>query len=227
MTDAGLARLAERIKGWSRELGFQQAGIADVDLSVDEKLFHRWLAEGRHGEMEYMERHGSRRSRPADAGAGNDARDLRAHGLSPRGERGTVAGARRPPPRLRLSLRPGPGLSPAHAEAPASPGRSNRRADAGALSATASSREQRTGVLEKAAGRATPDLAGIGKPYQPHPYRRRLVVLPGRDLYRPSVADGSGRRGPMRHVQAPASKSVPPERLRGPIDWTRAGASPT
>ena len=66
MTDAGLARLAERIKGWSRELGFQQAGIADVDLSVDEKLFHRWLAEGRHGEMEYMERHGSKRSRPAE-----------------------------------------------------------------------------------------------------------------------------------------------------------------
>lgn len=66
MTDAGLARLAERIKGWGRELGFQQVGIADVDLGVDEQRFHQWLAEGRHGEMGYMERHGSKRSRPAE-----------------------------------------------------------------------------------------------------------------------------------------------------------------
>ena len=66
MTDAGLARLAERIKGWGRELGFQQVGIADVDLGADEERLHRWLAEGRHGEMEYMERHGSKRSRPTE-----------------------------------------------------------------------------------------------------------------------------------------------------------------
>ena len=66
MTETELSRLAERIKGWGRELGFQQVGIAGVDLSADEALLERWLAEGRHGEMAYMTRHGTRRSRPAE-----------------------------------------------------------------------------------------------------------------------------------------------------------------
>ena len=66
MTETDLAGLAERIKAWGRELGFQQVGIAGIDLAADEALLARWLAEGRHGEMAYMERHGSRRSRPAE-----------------------------------------------------------------------------------------------------------------------------------------------------------------
>ncbi len=66
MTEAALSRLAGRIKEWGRELGFQQVGIAGVDLSADEALLRRWLAEGRHGEMAYMARHGTRRSRPAE-----------------------------------------------------------------------------------------------------------------------------------------------------------------
>ena len=57
--------LARDIKAWARELGFQQAGIADPDLSADETRLLAWLDAGRHGEMHYMRRHGLKRSRPA------------------------------------------------------------------------------------------------------------------------------------------------------------------
>ena len=58
------ADLAERIKTWGRELGFQQVGITGVDLAEDEQQLHDWLAQGQHGEMDYMQRHGDKRSRP-------------------------------------------------------------------------------------------------------------------------------------------------------------------
>ena len=60
------ARLAEDIRRWGRELGFQQLGIADVELGVDEAWLRDWLAQGQHGEMDYMARHGDKRSRPAE-----------------------------------------------------------------------------------------------------------------------------------------------------------------
>lgn len=60
------ADLGMRIIGWGRELGFQQIGIADTDLDEAEQRLEHWLAAGRHGDMEYMARHGTRRSRPAD-----------------------------------------------------------------------------------------------------------------------------------------------------------------
>jgi epoxyqueuosine reductase len=60
------AALAAQVKDWGRELGFQKVGIAGVDLAADEQRLAAWLAQGRHGEMQYMERHGTRRSRPAD-----------------------------------------------------------------------------------------------------------------------------------------------------------------
>ncbi|MBK1719405.1 tRNA epoxyqueuosine(34) reductase QueG [Thiocystis violacea] len=58
--------LATLIKTWGRELGFQQIGITDTDLSLAESRLLEWLGHGYHGEMEYMARHGTRRSRPAD-----------------------------------------------------------------------------------------------------------------------------------------------------------------
>jgi epoxyqueuosine reductase len=61
-----LAALAERIKTWGRELGFQQLGITDVDLAEDEARLARWLAAGYHGEMGFMGRHGTKRTRPAE-----------------------------------------------------------------------------------------------------------------------------------------------------------------
>ncbi len=60
------AALAHSIKAWGRELGFQKVGIAGVDLAADEQRLAAWLAQGRHGTMEYMERHGTRRTRPAE-----------------------------------------------------------------------------------------------------------------------------------------------------------------
>lgn len=59
-------QIAQNIKQWARELGFQQVGITDIDLSVAEKRLHEWLAKGFHGEMHYMTAHGQKRSRPAE-----------------------------------------------------------------------------------------------------------------------------------------------------------------
>ncbi len=58
--------LTREIKTWSLELGFQQLGVAGVALDEDEAHLRDWLAQGQHGRMEYMARHGSRRSRPAE-----------------------------------------------------------------------------------------------------------------------------------------------------------------
>jgi epoxyqueuosine reductase len=60
-----MAALADRIKQWGAELGFQAVGIADVDLTAAEGRLAEWLGMGWHGEMDYMARHGELRSRPA------------------------------------------------------------------------------------------------------------------------------------------------------------------
>jgi len=60
-----MAALADRIKQWGAELGFQAVGIADVDLSAAEGRLAEWLGMGWHGEMDYMARHAGLRARPA------------------------------------------------------------------------------------------------------------------------------------------------------------------
>ncbi|MCB1850375.1 MAG: tRNA epoxyqueuosine(34) reductase QueG [Gammaproteobacteria bacterium] len=60
------AVLASSIKTWGNQLGFQQIGICDTDLSWAEKMLERWTADGYHGEMGYMVKHGRKRSRPAE-----------------------------------------------------------------------------------------------------------------------------------------------------------------
>jgi epoxyqueuosine reductase len=57
--------LAEKIKRWGEELGFQQVGITNTDLSQAEERLQTWLANDFHGELDYMARHGLKRSRPA------------------------------------------------------------------------------------------------------------------------------------------------------------------
>src|SRR5262245_49017539 len=59
-----LTRLAQDIKRWGVELGFQQIGIAGIDLKEDEEHLLKWLRKKRHGTMDYMERHGTKRTRP-------------------------------------------------------------------------------------------------------------------------------------------------------------------
>ncbi|HLS84111.1 MAG TPA: tRNA epoxyqueuosine(34) reductase QueG [Arenimonas sp.] len=58
--------LAEAIRDWGAELGFQQVGIAGVELERDAEHLRDWLARGQHGSMDYMARHGSKRERPQD-----------------------------------------------------------------------------------------------------------------------------------------------------------------
>lgn len=58
--------LVEAIRRWSAELGFDQTGITGVDLSSDEQRLLAWLHDGRHGKMQWMARHGVRRSRPQE-----------------------------------------------------------------------------------------------------------------------------------------------------------------
>jgi epoxyqueuosine reductase len=60
------ARLLVDIRRWGAELGFARLGIANIDLAVDEAHFRDWLMAGFNGEMEYLSRHGSKRSRPAE-----------------------------------------------------------------------------------------------------------------------------------------------------------------
>src|SRR4051812_26471999 len=60
-----LEALAGNISAWARELGFADVGISDTDLSAEEARLLAWLDNGRHGEMDYMARHGTKRSRPA------------------------------------------------------------------------------------------------------------------------------------------------------------------
>ena len=66
MDAQSLQRLADEIKTLGATLGFQKVGIAALDLDQDEARLDRWLELGRHGSMEYMARHGTARSRPAE-----------------------------------------------------------------------------------------------------------------------------------------------------------------
>jgi epoxyqueuosine reductase len=61
-----LSLLAQQIKQWGRELGFAAVGIADGDLGAAEAGLLAWLAQGFHGEMDYMAAHGTKRSRPTE-----------------------------------------------------------------------------------------------------------------------------------------------------------------
>ncbi|MEM6405381.1 MAG: tRNA epoxyqueuosine(34) reductase QueG [Pseudomonadota bacterium] len=58
--------LADQIKRWGQALGFQQVGITDTDLSATETHLQNWLNQGYHGDMDWMARHGNKRTRPAE-----------------------------------------------------------------------------------------------------------------------------------------------------------------
>ena len=58
--------LAERIRELAHAAGFQRVGIAGIDLADDESRLRDWLQQGFHGSMDWMARHGDKRSRPAE-----------------------------------------------------------------------------------------------------------------------------------------------------------------
>ncbi|MBT9455084.1 MAG: tRNA epoxyqueuosine(34) reductase QueG [Burkholderiaceae bacterium] len=64
--DLDAQALLEQLRGWARELGFSQIGVADINLSDAEPGLAAWLAAGFHGSMHYMAAHGMKRARPAE-----------------------------------------------------------------------------------------------------------------------------------------------------------------
>jgi epoxyqueuosine reductase len=64
--DNDYTSLAADIKRWGRELGFAEIGITDTDLSSAEIEHQAWINKGFHGDMDYMAKHGTKRTRPAD-----------------------------------------------------------------------------------------------------------------------------------------------------------------
>jgi len=56
--------LNDKLQVWAKSFGFQSFGISNIDLSMAEERLKSWLRAGFHGEMDYMERHGTKRSRP-------------------------------------------------------------------------------------------------------------------------------------------------------------------
>lgn len=69
-SNASTVELIAEIKNLAEQLGFQDCGITGVDLQADEKHLQQWLADGFHGDMDYMQRHGTKRSRPAELETG-------------------------------------------------------------------------------------------------------------------------------------------------------------
>ena len=66
ITNTERSSLAQQIKTWGLELGFDEVGISNTELSEHEAHLDRWLAAGHHGAMNYMAKHGTKRSRPQE-----------------------------------------------------------------------------------------------------------------------------------------------------------------
>lgn len=60
-----LSALASRIRRWGEQLGFARIGIADVDVARAAERLDAWLADGRHGDMDYLQRHAALRADPS------------------------------------------------------------------------------------------------------------------------------------------------------------------
>src|SRR5690554_7775405 len=59
-----LLKLAEKIRLWGEELGFQQVGFTDTNLDLAEERLQEWIANKYHGSMQWFETRGLMRSRP-------------------------------------------------------------------------------------------------------------------------------------------------------------------
>ena len=80
------ADLKERLRAEAERLGFQAVGVAPVGMELRREYYERWIAEGRHGGMAWMERNNDRRLAPArliaDAEGAPQARSLVVVGLN-------------------------------------------------------------------------------------------------------------------------------------------------
>ncbi len=66
MDRPALEALAHTLKALALGAGFQRCGISDIDLGEDEAHLRDWLAQGLYGSMDWMARHGDKRSRPQE-----------------------------------------------------------------------------------------------------------------------------------------------------------------
>ena len=65
-TAEDLGKLKQDLAALARGRGFDAIGVSDVRLGADVSHFTRWLGAGLHGEMDYMWKHGSRRTHPEE-----------------------------------------------------------------------------------------------------------------------------------------------------------------
>jgi len=63
-TRQSMQSLMDNIRDWAAELGFDHIGISDTNLAEHEAYLLNWLQSGMQGEMGYMQKHGTKRSRP-------------------------------------------------------------------------------------------------------------------------------------------------------------------
>ncbi len=61
-----LGELKADLVSMAQARGFDALGVSDVELGSDAAHLERWLGQGRHGEMDYMSKHGSRRTHPGE-----------------------------------------------------------------------------------------------------------------------------------------------------------------
>jgi epoxyqueuosine reductase len=64
VTPYELSSLQLELEQLARARGFDALGVSGVELPADAARLEHWLDTGLHGEMDYMARHGSKRSRP-------------------------------------------------------------------------------------------------------------------------------------------------------------------
>ena len=65
-----LQALSHSIKSWGKALGFSAIGVADTDLASAQPHYQAWIEKGFHGDMDYMAKHGTKRTQPAELVAG-------------------------------------------------------------------------------------------------------------------------------------------------------------
>jgi epoxyqueuosine reductase len=65
-TAEDLGKLKQDLATLARGRGFDAIGVSGVRLGADVSHFTRWLGAGLHGEMDYMWKHGSRRTHPEE-----------------------------------------------------------------------------------------------------------------------------------------------------------------
>ena len=60
------SELVDTIRHWAAELGFQDIGFTGIELKEHEAYLQKWLDAGYQGTMDWMGRHGRKRSRPSE-----------------------------------------------------------------------------------------------------------------------------------------------------------------